>query len=139
MKSNHVFLALSLMFLSACATTPHSEKHVSSKGDPETVLVNYYVKPGREGELQQLLSRAWDIYISERMVFDRPHVIVRENDANRKAHFIEIFTWVSHSAPEHAPDSVKAIWQQEQALCEARDGHNGLGGGEVELLVPAHH
>ncbi len=105
----------------------------------KTVLVNYYVKPGREGELQQLLARAWEVYDSEHMVYSRPHVIVRENDANRKAHFIEIFTWVSHSAPEHAPDSVKAIWKQEQSLCEVRDGRNGLGGGEVELLVPARH
>ncbi len=106
------------------------------KPDPETVLVDYYAKPsGRDAELEQVLSRAWGIYVSEHMVFERPHVIIRENEAGRKSHFVEIFTWVSHSAPEHAPDSVKAIWQQEQSLCEARDGHNGLGGGVVELIT----
>jgi len=43
---------------------------------------------------------------------------------------------VSHNAPDHAPESVKAIWRQMQSLCEARDGHDGLEGGEVEILVP---
>ncbi|SPE60376.1 hypothetical protein SBV1_410070 [Verrucomicrobia bacterium] len=92
-----------------------------------------------EGSLafqQELLSRAWEIYRKEHLVFDQPHVIVQDKESGDKPRFIEIFTWVSHSAPEHAPGSVKTIWDQMQSQCEARDGHGGLVGGEVDLLAP---
>jgi hypothetical protein len=46
-----------------------------------------------------------------------------------------MFTWASHAAPEHAPDSIKKIWEQEQSLCEARNGHEAIQGGEVELVT----
>ena len=47
--------------------------------------------------------------------------------------FVESFTWVK--TPDHAPDNVKAIWQQEHSLCEARDGHTGIEGGAVHLII----
>jgi len=136
MKIPHFLCALSLVLLTGCSTTRSNERQASSKTDPETVLVTYYVKSGKEAEFQELLSRAWEIYRKEHLVLAQPHVIVRDKESGDKPRFIEIFTWVSHSAPEHAPGSVKTIWDQMQSQCEARDGHGGLVGGEVDLLAP---
>jgi len=112
--------------------------HGSAKADPETVLVTYHVKPGKEADLQTVLSRAWQIYRRGDLVFAEPHVVLRDIEDGDKIRFTEVFTWVSHAIPDHAPDSVKTIWQQEQALCEARNGRTAIEGGEAELLVSGH-
>ena len=91
---------------------------------------------GKEAEFEQVLARAWSIYTAEHLVFAKPHVIVRDGEGTSKPRFVEIFTWVSHSAPDHAPDSVKNLWNEMQSLCEARDSHGGLEGGEVEIIEP---
>jgi hypothetical protein len=102
----------------------------------ETVLITYHVIPGKEKPLQELLANVWDVYKKEHLVFPQPHVVVRQKDAADKNCFVEIFTWVDAESPDHAPDSVKKLWDQMQACCEKRDGHPGLEGGEVDLLVP---
>ena len=135
MKQSFVF-ALATAFVTACSTAPHRQNHTSSESSPETVLITYRVKQGKEQQLAATLSRAWDIYRKERLVFAQPHVIIREREEGDKHRFIEIFAWVSHDAPDHASDSVKNIWDQMQLVCETRDGHKGLEGGEVEILVP---
>jgi hypothetical protein len=136
MRITHFLLAVSLVPLIACSTAPRGESHRSSGGDPETVLVTYHVKPGKEGEFQEALSHVWEIYRKQHLVFTEPHVIVRDKEDGGKTGFVEAFTWVSHAGPEQVPDSVKKIWDQMQSLCEARNGHDGLEGGEVELLTP---
>ena len=136
MKITHFLLAALLVPWIACSTTQR-ESDRSSGGDPEMVLVTYHVKSGKEDELQDVLARAWKIYRKEHLVFALPHVIVRENDGGDQTRFVEIFTWVSHAAPEHTPDAVKKLWDQMQSLCEARNGHSGLEGGEVKLVAPA--
>ena len=97
------------------------------------VLVTYHVQPGKEAELQAELAHAWEIYRIEQMVFYKPHVIFRATEDGDKARYVEIFTWVKK--PDQAPDSVKAIWEQEHSLCEARGGHAGIEGGEVQLIT----
>jgi len=96
------------------------------------MLVSYRVKPGKQAEFQAVLARAWQIFRSEHMVFARPHALVQVNEEGGKIRFVEIFTWVSHAAPDNAPADVKAIWAREQSLCEARDGHPGIEGDAVE-------
>ena len=98
------------------------------------MLVYYHVKPGKDAEFQAVLARAWQIFQSEKMVLPKPHVLVRDTEDGGKPRFVEIFTWVSHDAPDHAPASVKAVWNEEQSLCEKRNGHNGIEGGEVEIV-----
>jgi hypothetical protein len=83
-----------------------------------------------------VLWRAWDIYRKNHSVLTRAHVVVRGRESGRKTRFVEIFTWVNRTAPEHAPGSVKEIWQPMRSLCAARDGHIGLEAGEVEMIVP---
>jgi hypothetical protein len=129
-----LLLVVSFLALSGCSTT-HPSHNSSSKADPETVLVTYHIKSGKEVEFQAVLSRAWEIYQTERFVFAEPHIIVQDTEDGGKPRFVEIFTWVSRSIPEHAPDSVKTIWKQEEALCEERSGHYGIEPGEVKLVV----
>src|SRR5882672_1537468 len=127
-----LLLAVSLLALTGCSTTQPA-RDSSGKADPETVLVTYHVKPGKEAELQSLLSRAWEISRKERFVFAEPHIVVQDTEDGGKPRVVEIFTWVSRSIPEHAPDSVKTIWKQEESLCERRAGHYGIEPGEVRL------
>jgi hypothetical protein len=134
MKSSYLAFALSLALLTGCAITKPEGKNSSG---PETVLITYRVKSGSEAEFEQVLSQAWQIYRKEHLVFAHPHVIVRDKDSGGKTLFVEIFTWVSHDAPDHAPDSVKKIWDKMMSLCEKRDGHGGLEGGEVEIVQPS--
>lgn len=132
MKITHFLLALSLVSLTACSATAVLRNHDS----PETMFITYHVQPGNEVKLQEVLSRAWDIYRKNHLVVAGPHVIIRGRESGDKTRLVEIFTWVDHAAPGRAPESVKRIWKQMQSLCEAREGHIGLEGGEVELVVP---
>ena len=126
--------ALAVISLTACSTTNRTH-HGSAKTDPETVLVTYHVQSGKEAEFQTVLFRAWQIYRKEHLVYAEPHIIVRDTEDGNKARYVEVFTWVSHAALEHAPDSVQMIWKQEHSLCEARSGHSDIEGGEVEILT----
>jgi len=133
--STDLLLVVSFLTLTGCSTMQPARDR-SAKADPETVLVMYHVKPGKEAEIQALLSRAWEIYRKERFVFAEPHIVVQDTEDGGKPRFVEIFTWVRREIPENAPENVKAIWQQEQSLCEERGGRNGIEPGEVELIVP---
>jgi antibiotic biosynthesis monooxygenase (ABM) superfamily enzyme len=125
--------ALAAISLAACSTMNHTH-HGSAKSDPETVLITYQVKSGKEAEFQAVLSRAWQIYRTKHLAFAQPHIVLRDTEGD-KTRFVEIFTWVSHAAPEHVPDAVKTLWEQEQSLCEGSSGHRGIEGGEVEILA----
>ena len=132
MKVTQLAFVVSLVVLAGCSTTPTGG---GAKGDSETVLVTYHVQSGKEAELQATLMQAWEVYRTGHMVFAQPHVIVRSVEEGGKTRFVEVFTWVSGTIPEHAPDAVKEIWAQEQSLCESRGGHPGIEGGEVELVA----
>jgi hypothetical protein len=123
-------LAVSLPALTGCSTT-HPTGYAGD--DSETVLVTYHVQSGKEAEFQAELLHGWQVYQSENMVFAKPHIIVRDAEDAGKTRFVEVFTWVK--SPDHAPDSVKAVWLKEQSLCEARSGHPGIEGGEVQLIT----
>ncbi|MGB7768536.1 MAG: hypothetical protein WBN22_06745 [Verrucomicrobiia bacterium] len=130
MKTTYSLFAVPLLALAGCSTM-HQTGGV--KADTETVMVTYHVQSGKEVEFQSLLAHAWEVYQSEHMVFAKPHIIIRDTEGAGKARFVEIFTWVK--SPDHAPDSVQAVWKQEQSLCEARGGHTGIEGGEVQLIT----
>ena len=125
---------LAVLSLTSCATPKH--KPAKTVDTPETVVVVYQVRSGREADLKELLDRAWKVYQREHMVHAQPHVIVQETTPDGKAKITEIFTWVSHKAPEQAPAQVAEIWNEMQAMCESRNGQPGLGGGEVQLIEP---
>lgn len=124
------WLCGALLLASGCSTTNTAD----GKGDPETVMITYHVKAGKEAELQAALASAWHIYTTEHLVYAEPHVVVWAAEDGDKTRFVEIFTWVSHKAPDHAPATVTTIWGQEQSLCEARKGHTAIEGGEVAMV-----
>ena len=130
MKTAYSLFAVSLLAVTGCSTTHQAG---DAKTDSESVLVTYHVQSGKEAEFQAVLSHGWEVYQSEHMVSAKPHIIVRDTEDGGKTRFVEIFTWVK--SPDHAPDSIKAVWKQEQSLCEARSGHTGIEGGEVKLIT----
>ena len=134
MKTKTIYLAwaVSLLALAGCSTTHRS----SVQQSPETVLVTYHVQPGKEAEFREALAHAWEIYRRNGLVFAEPHIVVQDTE-DKKPRFVEIFTWVNRSTPEHAPESVNAVWKQEESLCERRGEHYGIEPGEVQLIVPS--
>jgi hypothetical protein len=126
-----------LALVSMVAFTGCSARYLAggTKPSPETVLITYHAKPGMEANLQAVLAQAWQIYQAGHLVLAGPHTLIRETEDQDKTRYVEIFSWVSQAVPEHAPDAVQKIWAQEQTLCEARNGHRGIEGGEVELLT----
>lgn len=123
-------IVLSLLAITGCTTTHTGGR---TKDDSETVMVIYHVQPGKEAEFQTLVAHAWEVYRGEHLVTARPHVLIRDTDGEGQPKFVEIFTWTR--APDHPPKKVMAVWQEEQSLCEARDGHRGIEGGEVALIA----
>jgi hypothetical protein len=130
MKTIHSLFTVSLLVLTGCSTMYRSG---GAKADAETVMITYHIQPGKAAEFQLVLAHAWEVYRSEHLVFAEPHIIVQDAEDGDRTRFVEIFTWVK--SPDHAPDSVQAVWRQEQSLCEARSGHKGIEGGAVEIVT----
>jgi len=103
---------------------------------PETVLSTFHVQAGKEKDFEDVLSRTWAIYQKEQLVFAQPHILVRGSEDSGKPYFVEVFTWVSHAAPDHAPASVQTIWKEMNSLCEARGGHTKIEFTEVQIIAP---
>jgi len=139
MKLAHITMALALVGLTACKVIDnpnHPHRVPAGKDTPETVMVTYHVQPGHEAEFPALLAHAWETYQRDHLVLDAPHIVMRQQEEDGKTKFVEIFTWVSHAAPNQALVSVQDVWGRETAVCEDRNGHHGLEGGEVELITP---
>jgi len=134
MKITFTFFSLLLFMVPGCSTLkPAADMGV----DPETVLVTYHVKAGSEVEFEEVLWQTWKIYQIGHLTTDQPHTVIRTTEDNGKPRYVEIFTWASHAVPDHAPQPVIAAWARLTALCENRDGHNGLEGGEVQIVRPS--
>ncbi len=86
MKPTPVVIALALLSLvTACSTThPGQRAAANTKSSPETVLVTYHVKPGKEDEFEHVLSNVWVFYRKQHLVFAEPHLIVRVGDRLRQ-------------------------------------------------------
>jgi hypothetical protein len=115
-KTIYILAAISGLALAGCATDQPGK-------DSETVQVTYHVQKGKEAELEDLMMHAWDIYQNDHLVLSA-HAISKTPEDGDKVCYLETFTWIK--APDNPPADVLAVWQQEQALCEARDGHKGI-------------
>jgi hypothetical protein len=127
MKTIYSLVAVSFLVLTGCSTM-----HQTRGAKVETVMITYHVRTGKEADFQALLAHAWQVYRSEQMVFAKPHIVVKDSENGGKTKFVEIFTWVK--SPDQAPETVQAVWKQEQSMCETRNGHTGIEGGEVQLI-----
>jgi len=136
MKVTLRVIALGLAVLSSgCVSVKPAGTKDAGTSPPETVFVTFHVKAGKEAELIQVLAETWEIYRRQKLVFAEPHLILQgpEQGGTR---IVEIFTWVNHKIPDQVPASVRIKWTRMQALCEERDGHQGLEGGEVQRILP---
>lgn len=133
-------LLVGVCLLTACVTTingvPKKTPPPPPVDTPETVMLYYYVKPDMVAVMQDVLAKSWVLYRREGLVYSSPHVVTYSRDAEGRGQFIEIFTWVNHAAPEKVSPAIQQLWSQMKSLCENRDGHGGLAGGEVDLVVP---
>lgn len=132
LSSIHVLLLVAGLAVFG-ASRLHSQ--ASSPTVPETVMATFHVVAGKEDEFQQVLVREWQAYTEEKLVFDQPHVILRGKEADGKTYFVDIFTWISRTTPDHPPATVLGIWQSMGPLVEARDGHASMEIAEVQLIV----
>lgn len=108
--------------------------------DPETVVVTYHVRAGKEADMEKLLREDhWTVLRRMNLVFETPHVLVRGVESGGKPCFIEILTWKSHEIPDAAPPEVQAIWTRMSELVEKRDGKAAIEIDEVDPLIPAPH
>jgi hypothetical protein len=130
MRSPHfLFLAL-LVLLCACSTSSHRK----TPRDPTVVI--YHVKRGSEAELEPLLTRLWDTYQREGLVFSEPHVLVRAHEDDEHDRFIEVFMWRGYFATEYPSERVTALLEQIQSLCEPRGGHLAIEFRNAQMFAP---
>lgn len=132
MNAIYLLFAVSLLASSGSSIEHHTGSVIP---DSETVTVTYHVRSGNEAKFQEVLKHAWEVYRNAHLVFAEPHVVVEDTEDGGKPVFLEIFTWISSSTPEDPPDNVKAVWQQEESLCEGRDGNDGIQPEQVKLIA----
>lgn len=105
--------------------------------DPETVLVTFHVREGKEADMERLLREDhWPLLRRLDLVFESPHVLVRAVESGGKPCFREILTWRNHDIPDNAPPEVQAVWKRMYDFVEKRDGSPAIEIDEVDLLVP---
>ena len=114
---------------------PSAASQVAGAKEPETVMATFHVAKAKEAHFKQLLSREWDVYKKENLVFDQPHVIVRGEEPGG-IYFISVFTWRNQETPEHPPASVLAVWKSMEPLVETRNGHAGMEISKVQIVQP---
>jgi hypothetical protein len=101
--------------------------------EPETVMITLHPKAGAEQALADVIARHYETVRRLDMLHDGAvHVTLRGADEGDRPYFVEILTWRDGSVPDTAPKAVLAIWNEMQALVEARGGRSGLD------IVPVH-
>ena len=107
--------------------------------DPETVVVTYHVRVGKEAEMEKLMREDhWPLLRRLNLVFETPHVLVRGTESGGKPYLREVLTWRDHDIPDNAPPDVEAVWKRMYDYVEKRDGKSAIEIEEVDLLVPRH-
>ena len=87
---------------------------------PETVIVTYKPKSGKEAELLRAVQNAWSVYTRLNLVTG-PHQLYRATPEGGTAYFVEIFTWRDESIPDKAPPEVLKVWGEEGASADKVD------------------
>jgi hypothetical protein len=106
----------------------------AAQSDPETVYVIFSIKQGREKEFEDVNKQAWAAYQRLGLVFSEPQVSVKGKDQKNRPFVVDIMTWKSHSIPDNIPSEIEPIWAKMRALCEKRDGRDGIDFTEVHPL-----
>lgn len=106
--------------------------------DPETVVVTYHVREGKEAEMEKLMREDhWPLLKRLALVRDTPHVLLRGKESGGKPYLREILTWRDHDTPDNAPPEVEAVWKRMYEFVEKRGSAPAIEIEEVDLMVPA--
>ena len=91
------------------------------------VVCAYRVRAGDETAFEGLLDRHTPTLRRLGLITEYPVQVLRRAGGGPSM-YLEIFEWVSDDAAARASEvaDVIAIWEPMAALCEARDGHEGL-------------
>jgi hypothetical protein len=105
---------------------------------PETVLVTFHVRDGKEADMEKLLREDhWPLLRKLDLAFESPHVLVRCTEQGNKTCFKEILTWRDHDTPDNAPAEVEAVWKRMHDFVEKRGASPAIEIEEVDLLIPS--
>jgi hypothetical protein len=106
---------------------------------PETVVVTFHVREGKEAEMEKLLREDhWPLLRKLSLVRESPHVLVRGKEADGKPYFKEVLTWRDHETPDNVPPEVQAVWKRMYDFVEKRGSADSIEIDEVDLLIPPH-
>ena len=75
--------SIDLGLFAACGGTPAP----AAEATPETVLATFHVKPGKEVELEKILTEAWATYHRLHLVQANPHLLMRGTAGNEAPYF----------------------------------------------------
>jgi hypothetical protein len=127
----------STLFLVGRAAAGRMALAAGGPKDPETVVVTFYVREGKEAEMEKLLREDhWPLLRRLSLVHESPHVLVRGKEAGDKPYFREVLTWRDHDTPDNAPPEVEAVWKRMYDFVEKRGSAQAIEIEEVDLMVP---
>lgn len=94
---------------------------------PQTVICRYKVKPGKAGDMVELLKKHWPALHAAGLTTDDRPLVYRSISSGKASGrhdapdtFVEIFSWKSARAPEvaHQTPEIMAVWEPMGAICE---------------------
>jgi hypothetical protein len=132
MKTSALVLAAVIAGAARLTAAPGGAK------DPETVVVTFHVREGKETDMEKLLREDhWPLLRRLGLVYESPHVLVRGKEAGDKPYFKEVLTWRDHETPDNAPPEVQDVWKRMNEFVEKRGGAPGIEIDEVDLMIPS--
>ncbi len=93
---------------------------MSETNCPVPVLCRYRIKPGKQQEFEDLLTRHWQTLLDVGLVTNEPARLFRADDKAGNVAFVETFSWATEDAAQtaHETTEVMRIWEPMGALCE---------------------
>jgi hypothetical protein len=95
-----------------------------SNANSKISLCRYVVKPEKEAEFRQLLTKHWPVFEKLGLVAnDPPHLIFRGKDKEGRIFYVETFTWKDAKAIEraHSLPEVAAVWEPMGDCCSSME------------------
>jgi hypothetical protein len=129
-------IALLMLVCGLAGAGARAQAPAVSKPDPETVMVTYHVREGREAAFAAILDEAWKTMTELSLVADAPHVVLRRDDPKHPT-FVEVFTWKDREIPDHAPQALRTIWERMGPLVESLQSQPAIDIVEMRLVTPA--
>src|SRR5688500_19627969 len=95
-----------------------------SDANPVTMLVSYYPKAGREGELRRLVEQHYPVLSKLGLVTDmRAQVWQARAKGSERPYFVELFQWKTAQSSDiaHQTPEVMAVWETMGPVLEKLD------------------